>query len=51
MADLSCNICEGCDHPDRSSQLVLKVETYLRMLGIKFETRSLGIAFAETAPT
>ncbi len=32
------------------SQFVLKVETYLRMAGIEFETRSLGIAFAETAP-
>ena len=32
------------------SQFVLKVETYLRMAGIEFQTRSLGIGFAETAP-
>jgi len=32
------------------SQFVLKVETYLRMAGIEFETKSLGIAFSETAP-
>ena len=32
------------------SQFVLKIETYLRIAGIEFETRSLGIAFAETAP-
>jgi glutathione S-transferase len=32
------------------SQFVLKIETYLRMAGIEFETRSLGIGFAETAP-
>lgn len=32
------------------SQFVLKIETYLRMADIEFETRSLGIAFAETAP-
>ena len=30
------------------SQFVLKVETYLRMAGIEFETRSLGIDFVET---
>ena len=32
------------------SQFVLKVETYLRMAGIDFETKSLGATFAETAP-
>ena len=32
------------------SQFVLKVETYLRMAGIDYHTKSLGIAFAETAP-
>jgi len=32
------------------SQFVLKIETYLRMAGIEFETSSIGIAFAETAP-
>jgi hypothetical protein len=32
------------------SQFVLKVETCLRVAGIEFQTRSLGIAFAETAP-
>ena len=32
------------------SQFVLKVETYLRMAGIEFQTRSLGAGFAETAP-
>ena len=32
------------------SQFVLKIETYLRMAGIEFETRSLGLGFAETAP-
>ena len=32
------------------SQFVLKVETYLRMADIEFETKSLGLAFAETAP-
>jgi len=32
------------------SQFVLKIETYLRMAGIEFETRSLGIGFADTAP-
>ena len=32
------------------SQFVLKVETYLRMSGIEFETKSLGMGFAETAP-
>ena len=32
------------------SQFVLKIETYLRIAGIEFETKSLGIAFAETAP-
>ena len=29
---------------------MLKVETYLRMAGIEFQTTSLGIGFAETAP-
>ena len=32
------------------SQFVLKVETYLRMADIEFETRSLGITYTETAP-
>ena len=32
------------------SQFVLKVETYLRMAAIEFETKSLGMGFAETAP-
>ena len=32
------------------SQFVLKVETYLRMAEIEFETKSLGMGFAETAP-
>ena len=32
------------------SQFVLKIDTYLRMAGIEFETRSLGIGFDETAP-
>ncbi len=32
------------------SQFVLKIETYLRMAGIEFKTKSLGIAFAESAP-
>ena len=32
------------------SQFVLKIETYLRMADIEFETRSLGLDFAETAP-
>lgn len=32
------------------SQFVLKVETYLRMTDVEFETVSLGAAFAETAP-
>lgn len=32
------------------SQFVLKVETYLRMAGIEFETKSLGAGFGETAP-
>ncbi len=32
------------------SQFVLKIETYLRMTGIEFKTKSLGIAFAESAP-
>ena len=32
------------------SQFVLKIETYLRMASIEFQTRSLGLEFAETAP-
>ena len=32
------------------SQFVLKIETYLRMADIEFETKSLGLGFAETAP-
>ena len=32
------------------SQFVLKIETYLRMAGIEFETRSLGLGYAEIAP-
>ena len=32
------------------SQFVLKVETYLRMTGIEFKTKSVGINFQETAP-
>ena len=32
------------------SQFVLKVETYLRMTGIDFEVRNLGMEFAESAP-
>ncbi len=32
------------------SQFVLKIETYLRMAGIEFQTKSLGMGFAETAP-
>ena len=32
------------------SQFVLKIETYLRMADIEFQTRSLGIGFGETAP-
>lgn len=32
------------------SQFVLKIETYLRMADIEFETCSLGAEFAETAP-
>ena len=32
------------------SQFVLKIETYLRMADIEFETKSLGLDFAETAP-
>ena len=32
------------------SQFVLKIETYLRMADIEFRVKSLGIAFAETAP-
>lgn len=32
------------------SQFVLKVETYLRMADIEFQTKSLGIGFAENAP-
>ena len=32
------------------SQFVLKIETYLRMADIEFQTKSLGIGFAETAP-
>ena len=32
------------------SQFVLKIETYLRMAGVEFQTKSLGMGFAETAP-
>ena len=32
------------------SQFVLKVEAYLRMTGIDFEVRNLGMEFAESAP-
>lgn len=32
------------------SQFVLKIETYLRMANIEFQTKSLGLEFAETAP-
>ena len=32
------------------SQFVLKIETYLRMAGVEFQTKSLGMGFSETAP-
>ena len=32
------------------SQFVLKIETYLRMANIEFQTKSLGLEFGETAP-
>ena len=32
------------------SQFVLKVETYLRMTGIEYQVRNLGISYADAAP-
>ena len=32
------------------SQFVFKIDTYLRMSGIEFQTKSLGVNFADSAP-